>query len=105
MPSFRVDVNVYRSVELFGAQIILLRYYYAQCKKLECSFSPLKTYFRISAESPGHCGGISLVESGSISDPASLRGSRVRTARTARASRPRVPEGVACSICALTLEK
>ena len=45
------------------------------------------------------------LESGSISDPASLRGSRVQTARTARASRPRVPEGVACSICALTLEK
>ena len=42
-------------LKLFGA------YYYAQCKKLECSFSPLKTYFRISAESPGHCGGVSSV--------------------------------------------
>ena len=40
------------------------------------------------------------VESGSILDPASLHGSRVQTARTARTSRPRVPEGVACSICA-----
>ena len=44
--------------KLFGAQIIELRYYY---KKLECSFSPLKTYFRISAESPGHCGSVSSV--------------------------------------------
>ena len=43
------------------------------------------------------------LESGSISDPPSLRGSRVRTACTARESRPRVPEGVACSICALAL--
>ena len=37
-----------------------------------------------------------VLENGSISDPASLHGSRVRTART---SRP----GVACSICALAL--
>ena len=42
---------------------------------------------------------------GSISDPASLRGSCVRTARTARTSRPQVPEGMACSICALALKK
>ena len=43
------------------------------------------------------------LESGSISGSASLHGSRVQTARTARASCPRVPEGVACSICALAL--
>ena len=49
------------ALKLFGAQIIVLRYYYAQCKKLDCSFSPLKTYFRISAESPGHCGGLCSV--------------------------------------------
>ena len=86
----------------------MLRYYYAQCKKLECSFSPLKTYFRISAESPGHCGGISSVAWARrweyLRSCESARFACTYYA-TARASRPRVPEGVACSICALALEK
>ena len=45
------------------------------------------------------------LESGSISDPAHLRLRclRVRTARPVRASCPRVPEDVACSICTLAL--